>query len=92
MRGKQAHCKGCGNLLLLSGPDPLGVLDVPSIPEVSLLSAPMPAHELPGEDEIPWPTLKRIGVVGGFVLCVVIVVTTFLQYLLPLLQGKLEGR
>jgi hypothetical protein len=55
---------------------------------MDLLSTPLPASSPPPEeDDIPWTALKRIGFYGGILLATVIVVTSILQYVSPLLRG-----
>lgn len=87
MRAQQARCRGCGEMLLVSGPDPLGIQESDAGFAVDILAAPLPPPPPPAEDEIPWPTLKRIGLIGGALLAAVIIVTTILQLIAPLLRG-----
>ena len=76
-------------MLQVSGPDPLGMADVsvqplPDLTETFFVPLP-PAR--PDESEIPWRTLKLMGMVGGIVLLLVIIVTTIIQHL-PRLLGR----
>jgi hypothetical protein len=55
--------------------------------QIDVLAAPM-ADLTPMDDyEIPWTALKRIWLFGGIALAAVVVVTTAIQYLTPLLRG-----
>jgi hypothetical protein len=87
LRGHQARCRGCGQLLQISGPDPLGLIGSDITHQINVLAAPM-ADLTPMDDyEIPWTALKRIWLFGGMALAAVVLVTTALQYLTPLLRG-----
>jgi hypothetical protein len=88
MRGQQARCRGCGRLLLVGGPDPLGVVSSEGAGELLLPAVALPGLPPADEDEIPWLTLKRIGLVGAFALAAVVIVTTFVQHVVPLITGR----
>jgi hypothetical protein len=88
MRGLQARCRGCGQTLQVAGPDPLGLAETAAaIPQLNVLSAPLSLGRPPDEYDIPWATLKRIGLFGGLALAIVVVVTTIFQLVAPLLRG-----
>jgi hypothetical protein len=87
MRGQQARCRGCGRILQVGGPDPLGLAPSAVLPQIDVLAAPLAnLGSRPDEDEIPWEALKRIGFYGGILLAAVIVVTTIVQLVLPLIR------
>jgi hypothetical protein len=80
MRGELARCRGCGRMIQVPGPDPLGMNPPPTGKRgIAGKGTLRPATSPPSPDEeteIPWDTLKRIGIVGGSVLLLVMVVTT----------------
>ena len=88
LRGRQARCRGCGEILLVGGPDPLGLASSAGLPSIDVLAAPLPILSAPPDEyEIPWAALKRIGFYGGILLIAVIIVTTIIQLVTPLLRG-----
>jgi hypothetical protein len=78
MRGKQARCRACGASLTV-GPSkrsgqPVDLASSATPTESGRLPALTPVT--PDGEEIPWRTLKLIGICGGAVLAFLIAVTT----------------
>jgi DNA-directed RNA polymerase subunit RPC12/RpoP len=84
MRGELTRCRGCGRKIQVPGPDPLGLGSNRLAPRAAIAQRSASLTSLPpatvDESEIPWATLKRMGIVGGSVLLLVIVVTTVINH------------
>jgi hypothetical protein len=88
MRGQEARCR-CGRVLQLAVAGSAGSAKAVQPGELDVLAAPARVETPTDEYEIPWRALKRIGLAGVVVLTLVVIVTTIIHHIIPMVQQSL---